>query len=122
MLQADLPDISSGVVYVSAWVRLAETPPLTDWLVLFELREDPWTGEKISLDGVGDGIVQLNVATDPSDAVRRDGARQPTPGRLDMHGDVGHRGRARRRLDRRRNGPPAAEGVDALPTSGRFTG
>jgi hypothetical protein len=62
-IHADFDPISSGPIYISAWVRLPATPKLTDWLVLYELRRASPSAQKISLDGHWGDRFQINVAT-----------------------------------------------------------
>jgi hypothetical protein len=118
VLHADFEAITSGPIYVSAWVRLAATPTLSGWLVLFELRKNPWTGEKISLDGEWDDRFQINVATEP--VVKRSEAGllpRDVWTCMEMFVDISDQGSAWVRVGDERIDVPLA---DTLPESGGF--
>lgn len=115
---ADFAPVTGGPVYISAWVRLSATPKLTDWLVIMELREDPWAWQKVSLDGEYDDRFQMNVTTDPT-------TLQSSPGELprgtwaclEMYVDVADSGSAWIQVDGKRL---EKSGIDTLPDSGMF--
>lgn len=118
VLFADFDPITSGQIYVSAWVRLAATTTLSGWLVLFELRQNPYTDEKISLDGESGDRFQINVATEPVSKSSEAGMLPRNAWTcMEMFVDIGDQGSAWVRVGNERLDVPL---VDTLPESGGF--
>jgi len=116
-LTADFAPVTGGSVYVSAWVRLAATPVLSSYLVLLELRDDPWSGQKISLDGEGEDRFQINATTAHTAIESSPGALpRGTWACLELFVNVADSGSAWVQVD----GVRLEVNGDTLPVSGMF--